>query len=148
MSLKEGDVRYYKWPDRWGSPIERAVVKTVGERSSWVDMGGRIALVPNHMLFKFATIASEWAERQVKSLGQSIFGEFNQKRRQCDFNFTAPRPVVEATGSPTLWVVQGNGGSLFVVDSPEAAEAVSDWLFTTTGQRSSVRATRVHTLKE
>lgn len=148
--MKSGDVRYFKHPDVWGSPIERAVIIDVGKFSSLVDVDGRITTVPNYMLFKFATLACEWAERQKRSIGQSIFGAFNQKRQQADFNFTAPKPFTpkpftEATGTPVVWVVKGNGGSLVVLDSQEAAEATVDWLFTTTGQRCTIRTSRIQT---
>lgn len=82
--MKEGDIRFYKWPDRNGSPIERATIKSVGEQSSWVEVGDRTACIPNYMLFKFATLAYEWAERQKKSVHHSIFGDYNQKMRQSD----------------------------------------------------------------
>lgn len=148
--MKEGDVRFYKWPDRNGSPIERATIQSVGERCCSVEVGAgdckRVTIIPKYMLFKFATLASEWAERQKKSDHHSIFGDYNDRQRQSDFNFSAPRPVVDAAGSPTLWVVQGNGGSLFVLDSQEAAEKTADWLFTATGQRCTVRPSRVQTV--
>ncbi len=143
---KVGDVRFYKYPDLWGSPIERAVVTQVHEGSCTVSIrnGTGSNTLPNYMLFRYACDASEWADREIKPAGKSIFEESNEKLRRSDYDFTMKKPMVQATGSGTFYVVTGNGGSLVLVDSLEAADAVQDWLRRATGQRSTIRAAGVY----
>lgn len=61
-----------------------------------------------------------------------------------DFRRTCPTPV--ATDQPTRYVVVGNGGSLFLADSYDAASALKHWLEVSTGQTSSIRPVLTYTL--
>ena len=79
-----GVVRYYKYPDRWGSPIERVTLLEEISDGVWVCDNGGLAmfpLIPEYMLFKTARKADLWAKKRLPSDSDGIFKEINNLRR-------------------------------------------------------------------
>lgn len=82
--LQVGEKVYYKFPDRWGSPIERGVVvKMCGTRPAemavCVSVGDHLLLLPGNMLKRTAREALEWAQSINPDDSHGIFLDYNRK---------------------------------------------------------------------
>lgn len=86
--LRVGDIRFYKHPDRWGSPIERAEV--VGLLSALVAVrvgAGRdvmTVLIPESALYETAADADRAAKAALPDDSDGIFAERNARMRAAD----------------------------------------------------------------
>lgn len=143
---KAGDVRFYKHPNRWGSPVERALVIAVhSPRVCTVELGEgedtRVAIVPTYWLHEFAQDAQETAERwepEAKHVA-SIYADHNERTvAKHDFDFKMKCPVVVDESEPIRYVVCDDvSNSMVLADSLESAVAARTWLRKATGDATT-----------
>lgn len=75
---------YWKWPNRWGSPIERGELpagwRAAGRHEEAVPrdpLGCQFTFIPTAMLFDTAAEALAAARRQLPEDAHGVFREYN-----------------------------------------------------------------------